>query len=231
MDIKRQVIDQAKRQSIFSKESSSIFIRKDFPTMNISPLSTILPSSVFSELPSVISTFKVDSPLRLGHFLGQCAHESGNWRLTEENLNYSKEALMAVFRRHFPTEALASQYARKPERIANRAYGSRMGNGGPETGDGWKFRGRGYIQLTGRNNYTLFNNSVQEDIINTPDLVATKYPLFSAGWFWDTNNLNPLADIGGTPEAVTQVTRRINGGTNGLTDRLNKFNYYYRFLR
>ena len=199
--------------------------------MNTTPVLNILPSSVNSELPLVIETFKIDTPLRLSHFLGQCAHESGNWKFTEENLNYSKEALMSVFRKYFPNEAIASQYARNPEKIANRAYASRMNNGDEDSGDGWKFRGRGYIQLTGKNNYSLFNNFVDEDLVKEPDLVKTKYPLLSAAWFWDTNKLNSLADTGDTEEVVTQITRRVNGGTHGLADRISKFNSYYSKLK
>lgn len=190
----------------------------------------ILPPNVFIELPKTVFEFKIDTPVRLSHFLSQCAHESGNWRFVEENLNYSKEALMSVFRRYFPDERTASEYARKPQKIANRVYSNRMGNGSPETNDGWNYRGRGYIQLTGRDNYSRFNRFVPEDVIQFPELVSQRYALTSAGWFWSVNDLNRLADNGSSEDVVRQITRRINGGFNGLDDRLRKFNQYYTIL-
>jgi putative chitinase len=198
--------------------------------MHISNLNGIIPVNVIEQLPDTMNRFQINTPLRLAHFLAQCAHESGNFKFTVENLNYSAQALMSVFRKYFPTEALASQYARQPQKIANFVYANRMGNGSPESGEGFGFRGRGYIQLTGKTNYSLFNEFVEEDIIKNPDLVATKYPLLSAGWFWDTNKLNAIADRGASEEVVTAVTRRVNGGTNGLADRIFKFNQFYRAL-
>lgn len=216
--------------TIFSEYDTYIDITNEKNSMNTEVLKDVLPEKVFAELSSTIDKYNINTPLRLSHFLAQCAHESGNWRFTVENLNYSKEALMSVFRRHFPTEAIAAQYARKPEKIANRAYANRMLNGDEDSGDGWKFRGRGYIQLTGRQNYSYFNAHVEDDIIQNPDLVAEKYPLLSAGWFWHENNLNSVADSGAENENVTSVTRRVNGGTNGLADRLMKFKEYYKLL-
>lgn len=189
-----------------------------------------LPEKVFLQIPKICVEYQINTELRISHFLGQCAHESATFTLVEENLNYSKEALMSVFRRHFPTESLASQYARKPQMIANKAYGNRMGNGDEESGDGWKYRGRGYIQLTGKFNYSQFNGFVEEDIINNPNLVATKYPLVSAAWFWNRHKLNYIADEGSTDEVVRKITKIINGGYNGLNDRIRKFKKYYTYI-
>ena len=193
--------------------------------MEINKLTGIIPDRVLLELPELITTFSINTPRRLAHFLAQCAHESGNFKLTTENLNYGMNGLRTVFKRHFPTEVLAMQYARKPERIANLVYANRMGNGPESSGDGWKYRGRGYIQLTGKVNYQAFDGYVPENILDQPDLVATKYPLLSAGWFWHTRKLNTLADTGGE-SVVPTITRRVNGGTNGLEDRILKFKKY-----
>jgi putative chitinase len=198
--------------------------------MNLEKLKTIIPSEVLSQIPETISKFQLNTPLRLAHFLAQCGHESGNWKFKVENLNYSAPALQSVFRKYFPDEATAAQYARKPEMIANKVYANRMSNGDEASGDGWRFRGRGYIQLTGKNNYSLFNSVVGENILENPDLVAEKYPLLSAAWFWDSNKLNTLADKGATDADVTAITKRVNGGTHGLDDRLSKFKQYYNLL-
>jgi len=227
----REIIEKLRLRSIFNKVNNQIFIRKEHPTMNLDKLNNVLPTEVQNQLTDVVETYKINTPLRLSHFLAQCAHESGNWKFKVENLNYSAQALQSVFRKYFPNEALASQHARKPEMIANVVYANRMNNGGPETGDGWSFRGRGYIQLTGRQNYSLFNETVEEDLLTNPDLVAEKYPLLSAAWFWDTNNLNNLADAGSTDQDITKVTRRVNGGTHGLDDRIAKFKTYFSVLQ
>lgn len=164
--------------------------------------------------------YNMDTPQRQAMFLAQCAHESGNFKFVVENLNYSTEALMRVFRKYFPNEDLAQAYARQPERIANYVYADRMGNGDWKSGDGWRFRGRGLIQLTGRNNYALFSMHAENDALMNPDIVATpEYAAESAGWFWNINRLNRLADTGD----VRAVTRRVNGGFNGLADRQLKY--------
>jgi putative chitinase len=199
---------------------------KNYFTM-YTKLKSNLPENVFIEVPKVVLEFKIDTPLRLCHFLAQCAHESGNWRFIEENLNYSSAALQSVFRKYFPTEALANQYARKPQNIANLVYGNRMGNGDESSNDGWNYRGRGYIQLTGKNNYSQFNTFVEDDVISNPQLVSEKYPLLSAAWFWSVNNLNNIADQGESVDVIRQVTRRVNGGFHGIDDRIAKFNGYW----
>lgn len=197
--------------------------------MDINKLKGIIPDTVLSQIPGVMQKFKIDTPLRLAHFLSQCAHESGNFKATVEGLNYSKEALMKTWPKRF-TEALATQCARNPEKIANVAYANRMGNGAPESGEGYKYRGRGYIQLTGKVNYQAFDKVVEEDIVAQPELVATKYPLLSAAWFWNNAVLNTKADKGSTDEVVTAITKVINGGIHGLDDRLAKFKKFYPLL-
>jgi putative chitinase len=198
--------------------------------MNLDKLKGIVPDEVLSQIPQTMEKFGINTPLRLAHFLAQCGHESGNWKFKVENLNYSAQALQSVFRKYFPDEATAAQYARKPEMIANKVYANRMANGDEASGDGWKFRGRGYIQLTGKQNYTSFDKVVDDNILSNPDLVADKYPLLSAAWFWDSNKLNTLADKGATDADVTAITKRVNGGTHGLDDRLSKFKKYYELL-
>jgi len=199
--------------------------------MDINKLKGHVPDGVIGQIPSVMSTFKIDSALRLSHFLAQCGHESAGFKAVQENLNYGAKGLLGIFKKYFPTEAKALQYERKPERIANLVYGSRMGNGDEASGDGYKFRGRGYIQLTGKNNYAAFGKAINEDITANPDLVSTKYPLLSAAWFWSSNSLNALADKGADDASVTAITKRVNGGTIGLPDRIKHFKEYYTLLK
>jgi putative chitinase len=199
--------------------------------MNTEKLKPLLPAAIFAELETVIVKFSINTPQRLAHFLAQCAHESGGFMRFSENLNYSAAGLKTTFSKYFKTDSDAEAYARKPEKIANRVYASRMGNGDEASGDGWRFRGRGAIQLTGKNNYKAFDAFVSEDITSNPDLVATKYPLLSAAWFWDTNKLNRLADVGALEQHVADVTKKVNGGSHGLKDRIEKFNKFYSALR
>lgn len=160
------------------------------------------------------------NPKRLAAFLAQIAHESGGFNFVQENLNYSAKGLMTTFRKYFPTEELAKQYERKPERIANRVYANRMGNGDENSGDGWKFRGRGLIQLTGRHNYTRFAEGLEMSLDDTVAYLETPAgAVSSAGWFWDNNDLNKFCDSG---DFIT-LTKRINGGTIGLADRQHHY--------
>jgi putative chitinase len=198
--------------------------------MNLDRLKGHVPDTVIAQIPGVMEKFGVNTPLRLAHFLAQCGHESGGFRLTQENLNYSAKGLMGIFKKYFPTQALADAYARKPEKIANRVYGGRMGNGPEASGEGFKFRGRGYIQLTGKQNYTAFDLAVEDDILANPDLVSTKHALASAAWFWKKNGLNLIADTGSSTEVVTKITKRVNGGTIGLADRIKHFKEYHALL-
>jgi putative chitinase len=198
--------------------------------MNLDRLKGHVPDTVIAQIPGVMEKFGVNTPLRLAHFLAQCGHESGGFRLTQENLNYSAKGLMGIFKKYFPTQALADAYARKPEKIANKVYGNRMGNGPETSGEGFKFRGRGYIQLTGKQNYTAFDLAVEDDILANPDLVSTKHALASAAWFWKKNGLNLIADTGSSTEVVTKITKRVNGGTIGLADRIKHFKEYHALL-
>ncbi|MBT2991137.1 MAG: glycoside hydrolase family 19 protein [Candidatus Thiodiazotropha sp. (ex Ctena orbiculata)] len=157
-----------------------------------------------------------NSKVRLAHFFSQVLHESGCMRYDMENLNYSAKALRAVFGKYFKTKRQAEGYARQPEKIANKVYANRMGNGVESSGDGWKYRGRGLIQLTGKNNYRAFAKWIDDDrIMDDPDLVASEYAVHSAVFYWDKNNLNKIAD----KDDVVRMTKRINGGTNGLAHR------------
>jgi putative chitinase len=189
-----------------------------------------IPDAVIVQIPDTAARFGITTPLRLAHFLAQCGHESGGFKAVRENLNYSAKGLMGIFKKYFSTATLATAYERQPEKIANRVYASRMGNGAETSGDGYKFRGRGYIQLTGKENYTRFDATVPENIVTEPDLVATKYPLASAAFFFNSNKLWSICDKGATPEVVTAVTKRVNGGTIGLADRVRHFNEYYKLL-
>lgn len=196
--------------------------------MNIDKLKGHIPDAVIAQLPDTIAKFGLDTPVKLAHFLAQAGHESGGFKVVNENLNYGAKGLLSIFKKYFPTEAKAKEYERKPEKIANLVYGARMGNGPEASGEGWKYRGRGYIQLTGKSNYTAFDAVVPEDIVANPDLVATKYPLLSAAWFFHKNCLIKCKDA--TDATVTSVTKCVNGGTIGLPDRLKHFKEYYNLL-
>jgi putative chitinase len=189
-----------------------------------------IPDAVIAMIPDTAAKFQINSPLRLAHFLAQCGHESGGFKVTSENLNYSAKGLMGIFKKYFPTQQLAESYQRQPQKIANKVYANRMLNGDENSGDGFKFRGRGYIQLTGKDNYTQFGKSIGEDIASNPDIVSGKYALLSAAWFWSKNGLNKLADGGSTDAVVTSITKRVNGGTIGLADRIKHFKEYYHLL-
>ena len=198
--------------------------------MKLEALSTKIPANVMEEIPLIIEKFGIDGPLRLSHFLSQCAHESGNFKFVKENLNYSADGLRKIFPKYFPTIEVANKYARQPEKIANKVYGGRMGNGDEASGDGFKFRGRGYIQLTGKDNYAAFDKFVDDDIMADPDLVATKYPLTSAAFFFHKNKLWDVCDKGHGDDIVLAVTKRVNGGTHGLADRQDKFDLFHSTL-
>jgi putative chitinase len=189
-----------------------------------------IPDAVIAQIPDTAAKFGITSPLRLAHFLAQCGHESGGFKAVKENLNYSADGLKKIFGKYFPGN-LNESYARQPEKIANRVYGSRMGNGPENSGDGAKFCGRGYIQLTGKENYSKFDKTVDDDILANPELVATKYPLASAAFFFNSNGLWTICDKGADEATVTAVTKRVNGGTVGLPDRLKHFNEYWSLLK
>jgi putative chitinase len=197
--------------------------------MNLEKLKGHIPDSVITQIPEVSEKFGVNTPIRLAHFLAQTGHESAGFKAVTENLNYGAAGLQSIFKKYFTPES-AKEYERKPEKIANIVYANRMGNGTQASGEGFKFRGRGYIQLTGKDNYSAFDKVVEDDILANPDLVATKYPLLSAAWFWSKNGLNAVADQGATDEVVTKVTKKVNGGTIGLADRIKHFKEYHQLL-
>lgn len=198
--------------------------------MNLDKLKGHIPDTVIAQIPEVGEKFAINTPLRLAHFLAQCGHESGGFKVVNENLNYGAKGLLGIFKKYFPDEAKAKLYERKPEKIANLVYGGRMGNGPEASGEGWKFRGRGYIQLTGKVNYTEFDKIVTENILENPDLVASKYPLLSAAWYWNSRKINAVADQGAGDDTVTKVTKLVNGGTIGLPDRIKHFKEYHKLL-
>ena len=189
-----------------------------------------VPDAVIAQIPNTALKFNITNPLRLAHFLAQCGHESGGFKAVSENLNYSAKGLVGTFGKYF-NSTTAAQYERKPEMIASKVYGGRMGNGDEASKEGYKFRGRGYIQLTGKSNYTNFAKFIGEDTVGNPDLVATKYPLASAAFFFDSNKLWSICDKGSDTATVTAVTKRVNGGTIGLDDRIKHFNEYYALLK
>ena len=171
------------------------------------------------------------TPVRAAHFFAQTAHETGGYKLFTENLNYSAQGLQGIFGKYFPGN-LEESYARNPEKIANRVYASRMGNGNEASGDGWKFRGRGALQLTGKDNYAAFAKYLQKpEIMTHPDLVATEYSFESAMFFFDKNKLWEICDKGINDAAILALTKRINGGTHGLADRSEKTKKYYEYVK
>lgn len=179
-------------------------------------LSLLIPDAVLHELDGILSGRNITS-VQLACFLAQCAHESGGFKITSENLNYSANGLLKTFGKYF-NPSTAALYAHKPIAVANKVYANRNGNGNEQSGEGWKYRGRGHIQITGKSNYEAFDKTVPDDIILHPDLVADKYPLASAFFYFDQND---LWDLAGNIQDFTILTERINGGRNGLDDRLN----------
>lgn len=173
-------------------------------------------------LEEVFQRYEINTPLRQAAFIGQCAHESANFKTLEENLNYSAEGLMKIWPSRFPTLEAAQPYHRNPEKIANKVYGGRMGNGTEETGDGWLYHGRGLIQLTGKDNYKMAGDALDMDFVHSPDYVLVpKYAALTAGWFWNKRGLNKEADV----KDYTAMTKKINGGVIGLDDRIKHINH------
>ena len=188
-----------------------------------------VPDSVIAQIPDTAAKFGITTPLRLAHVLAQASHESGHFKAVSENLNYSADGLKKIFPKYFPGN-ISESYSRNPEKIANKVYSSRMGNGDEASGEGWKFRGRGYLQTTGKSNYVDFDKIVDDDILANPDLVATKYPLASAAFFFQKNKLWAICDKGSSDSVVTEVSKRVNGGTIGLSERLSEFKKFYSLL-
>jgi putative chitinase len=183
----------------------------------------------YSNLLNILPEYDIDTSARVAAFMAQCGHESGGFTVMQENLNYSAKGLVGTFKKYFPTEAQAKLYERRPEMIANRVYANRMGNGDEASGEGWYFRGRGIVQITGKNNYTKCSQSLFESnvLVENPDLLLeTEYAIHSACWFWSAARLNELADIGD----MKTMTKRINGGFIGLEDRINHYNHAIEIL-
>jgi putative chitinase len=203
--------------------------------MNIENLKSELPENVYSKLPELINVYKFDTSVKLAHFLSQCAKESGNFEKLYENMNYSADRLLVVFKKYFNRQK-ALLYANKPEKIANLVYGNRMGNGNELSGDGYRYRARGYIGLTFKNNYSDFSKFIKDDVVSNPDLVATKYPLESAIYFFLKNKIlescpkQSFTTSEEMEESVTCVTIKVNGGKNGLKDRILYFRKFYTLL-
>ena len=189
-----------------------------------------IPDSVIAQIPDTAAKFGITTPLRLAHLLAQASHESGHFKAVTENLNYSADGLKKIFPKYFPGN-LNESYARNPQKIANKVYSSRMGNGDEASGDGFRYRGRGFLQTTGKSNYADFNKIVEDDVLANPDLVATKYALASAAFFFQKNRLWAICDQGSTDQIVTLVSKRVNGGTIGLKERLSEFKKFYNLLK
>lgn len=200
--------------------------------LNLHKLKGVVPNHVIQNINSLLKTVdsNLNSELRLAHFLSQCAHESSMFTRIVENLNYSESGLLKVFPKYFTAEE-AKTFAMNPEAIANRVYARRMGNGNEASGDGWKYRGRGYIQLTGKSVYKSFANFVNEDVVEQPELVSSHYALESALYYFDVNNIWKVCDKGSDEKTVIRVSKTVNGGTIGIESRLAYFIKFYNLLR
>ena len=200
--------------------------------LTIAQLKQMVPGIPYADnwhdaLEQLLPDYEINTPRRIAAFIAQCAHESGGFRFLTENLNYKAESLMKVFPKYFSDRGMADAYAKKPEKIANRIYASRMGNGDEKSGDGWKYRGRGLIQLTGKDNYTWFAASLEISPEEAAEYLGTfEGAAQSACWFWETNKLNKEADAGD----IKTMTRKINGGFIGLDDRIKHYNHALHVL-
>jgi len=201
--------------------------------LTLNQLKQLLPKNPYvghwhEALSQLLPDYEINTPQRIAAFIAQCSHESAGFSILQENLNYKAESLMRVWPRYFPNIEIAKAYAHKPEMIANRAYGGRMGNGDEHSGDGWKYCGRGLIQLTGKSNYKAFADSLEMDVEDVPDYLATfEGAAQSACWFWENNNLNRFADVGD----ILGLTKAINGGTLGLEDRKKHYQHALEVLQ
>ena len=203
--------------------------------LTLQQLKQLLPKNPYVDhwhraLAQLLPDYEINTPQRIAAFIAQCAHESGEFMILKENLNYKAATLRKIFPKYFPTDAMAAEYAAKPnkqEAIANLVYANRMGNGGPETGDGYRYCGRGLIQLTGKTNYSYFAASLSIPVEEAAEYLQTfEGAAQSACWFWETNNLNAFADAGD----IKEMTRRINGGYIGLEDRVKHYEHALHVL-
>lgn len=197
--------------------------------LHLEKLQGHLPQFIYDQLSGILM-FGIDGPFRMSHFLGQCDEECINFTDFTENLSYSGDALWKLFHTHFSNPVEANSYAHQPERIANRIYASRMGNGNEASGDGYKFRGRGCIQLTGRDNYKALGEFLNIDLLSNPDLVATQYQLASAAYFFKSHDIWPICDNGVDIATITDVTKHVNGGILGLSTRIQYTQNFYHIL-
>jgi putative chitinase len=200
--------------------------------LSLSQLKEMVPGNPYIDywyaaLDKILPDYDINTPKRIAAFIAQCAHESGNFRAIKENLNYRAVTLRKIFPKYFPDDATANAYAGKPEKIANKVYGGRMGNGPEESGDGFRYCGRGLIQLTGKDNYTRYAQSLEISVEEASEHLTTfEGCVQSAAWFWEANNLNQWADKGD----ILTLTKRINGGTIGLEDRIKHYNHALHVL-
>ena len=200
--------------------------------ITVSQLKQLLPNNPYVEnwhhaLVQLLPDYDINTPKRIAAFIAQCSHESGGFRVLTENLNYKAAGLRRIFPKYFPTDELAKQYEKQPSKIANRVYANRMGNGDESSGDGFRYCGRGLIQLTGKSNYQAFADSLEMKVEDVPEYLQTfEGAAQSACWFWETNNLNKFADAGD----ILNMTKRINGGTIGLEDRQKHYNHALHVL-
>lgn len=193
----------------------------------IEKLTGHLPIDIYSQL---LTIKEIDGPKRCSNFLGQTSHETGDWKHFTENLNYSAERLLAVFPKYFKDLETANHYARNPEKIANRVYANRLGNGDEQSGDGYKHRGFGAIQVTGKSNQEEFFRFMGLPVDTDPQLIATTYSMMSAAWFFTSRGIWSICDLGVDGLTVTKVTHKVNGGEIGLTDRIENTQHYYNLL-
>lgn len=200
--------------------------------LTLQQLKQLLPGNKYVEhwyeaLEQLLPDYDINTPRRIAAFVAQCAHESGNFNILKENLNYRAATLRKIFPKYFPTDELANQFAGKQEAIANKVYANRMGNGNEESGDGFRYCGRGLIQLTGKNNYQAFADSLEMAVEDVPEYLATfEGAAQSACWFWESNNLNRFADAGD----IKGLTKAINGGYIGLEDRIKHYEHALHVL-
>lgn len=217
------------KPTIEPKPSQPVVSTTQNSNLSLEKLKGHVPNKIIEEIKESGEKFGITTNLRLAHLLAQTSHESGHFKSVTENLNYSADGLKKIFPKYFPGN-LNESYARNPQKIANKVYSSRMGNGDEASGDGYRYRGRGFLQTTGKSNYADFNKIVEDDVLANPDLLATKYALASAAFFFQKNNLWSICDKGSSDEIVTLVSKRVNGGTIGISERLSEFKKFYALL-
>lgn len=208
-----------------------VIISTSTENLDLSKLKGIIPDHKIAELPEVIKTFNINSKCKLAHFLAQASHESWGFTKNEENLNYSEEGLCKIFHDYFLELGKAAQYAHQPEKIANHVYANKLGNSTEESGDGFKFRGRGDMETTGKYNYGKFGEFIKEDLITNPDLVASKYSLAAAAYFFTQRKIWDICDRGVSTSVIEAVTAKVNAQLIGLAERTELLIKIYNALK